>query len=89
MTVFVFPTLANPAALDEQELREELQKANHQILALCEERDTCQMALAETIRHLGRIVAAHLKNEDVAGVIEEVIEQTRMTVSQSERREVH
>lgn len=87
--MFVYPTLANPAALNEQELREELQKANHQILALCTERDTYQTASVEIARYLARIAVTHLKNGDVAGVIEEVIEQTRMMVPQGEKREVH
>ena len=97
MTIFEFPTLANPAALNEQELREELTRVNHQVLTLSsqlhgltEKLNAERRVLMSISNDMARVVVERLKKEkgDVNAVIDEIIRRN-VIVMPKDKGEVH
>lgn len=98
MTTHAFPTLANPAALNEQELREELERANHQVLTLVSQLNTLseqfnahRSVLMVISSDMARVVVERMKKDkgDVNSIIDEIIRKNVITMPQAGQGGLH
>ncbi|SOD42302.1 hypothetical protein [Nitrosovibrio sp. Nv4] len=98
MTTYTFPTLANPAALTEQELRVELERVNHQVLTLVSQLNTLseqfnahRSVLMGISSSMARIVVERMKKDkgDVNSIIDEIIRTNIIMVPQGGSGGVH
>ncbi len=91
MTTFVFPTLANPAALNERELRVELERVNQQVLSLSGELNEVRYASQRLAGLLARVVTARTmkKQDELNSIVDEIIEKYVRVMPPTGKGKVH